>query len=118
MAYADQFALLRSQKFRDTVGGALLSGARSLSSQAEPPVSDKSTPAQVTAHDNWAALQVISGDILGTSGRSNVMRWIDVALPILVAIPAVVSAGESITDAQIDAAISAIAPQLAKRRLS
>ncbi len=121
MAYAQQFALSRSQTFRDAMGGALLALAANMTKQAEPalPTDGTATAQQIAAHAAWDARQVWADDVLGTStAKSNIMRWIDVAMPLVLQNSTVVTAGETVTDATLDTALLALVNQFAKRRLT
>lgn len=119
MPYAQEFALSRNQTFRDAVGGALLAAARAAAAEAAPATpAENPSQAQLRARESWQRKQDWADDVLGaTSGRPNIMRWIDVAIPLLIQVPALVFAGQNATDAQLDAAINAILPKLARRGL-
>ena len=107
MGYADQFALRRSQVFRDKVGKALLNYARDLRA------SNSTTPVGVVPVGKtltWTRAQEVAW---ATSVISPLIdRWVDHAIIAVITNDAIAGAGEAAPDDSVLWMVTQIMPDL------
>jgi hypothetical protein len=120
MGYADQFALRRSQIFRDKVGFALLAYARNLLAAQSVPddrTGVKPTAAVIPAGKtlSWSREQEViwAASIIGP----RIDRWIDVAIVHVISNEAISGAGEDAKDSDVLWMVTQIMPDLLREEV-